>query len=217
VFYLSWTSSYPCTLMLPLAKTSDHTPCYVQIGSSIPKAQIFRIENHWFQHPGFMELVEQSWNTQVRASNSATRIADKFKILRKSLKNWSKNISKLADLLKTCNEAILVLDRLEEQRQLSMPESNCRNIIKEQLKKLLRCKNEYWRQRFTIRWVQLGDESTKFFHAAATERYRKNTISLSFRMRKGERSLFMLRKLPPFGTLSGQVWERPRTQLSTLT
>jgi hypothetical protein len=76
-----------------------------------------------------------------------------------------------------------VLDRLEEQRQLSIPESNCRNIIKEQVKKLLRCKNEYWRQRFTIRWIQLGDESTNFFHVASTKRYRK-TQSLSFRMRK---------------------------------
>lgn len=90
---LAWTSSYPCTLMLPLAKTlSDHTPCYVQIGTCIPKAQIFRLENFWFQHPGFMELVEQSWNSQVRATNSATRIAAKFKVLRKALKTWSKSI-----------------------------------------------------------------------------------------------------------------------------
>jgi hypothetical protein len=42
-----------------------------------------------------------------------------------------------------------------------------------------------------------------FFHVAAIERYRK-TQSLSFRMRKEEISLFMLRKLSPFGTLSGQ-------------
>jgi hypothetical protein len=173
---LAWTSSYPSTLMLPLAKTlSDNTPCYVQRGTSIPKAQIFRIENHWFQHPGFMELVELSWNSHVQASNSATRLAAKFK---KALKIWSKSISKLDNLIKICNEAILVLNRLEEQRQLSTPESNCRSIIKEQVKKLLRCKNEYWRQKFTIRWVRLGDESTKFFHAAATERYKKNTISI---------------------------------------
>jgi hypothetical protein len=71
-----------------------------------------------------------------------------------------------------------VLDRLEEQRQLTFAENKCRDIIKQQVKKLLKYKNEYWRQRFTIRWVQLGDESTKFFHAAATERYRKNTISV---------------------------------------
>jgi hypothetical protein len=156
---------------------ADHTPCYAQIGTSIPKAQIFRVENHWFQHAGLMELVEQSWKSQVQAANSASIIPAKFKALRRALKNWSKGISKLGNLIKACNEAILVLDKLEEQRQLSTPEHNCRSIIKEQGKKLLKSKNEYWRQRFTIRWVQLGDESTKFFHVAATERYRKNTIS----------------------------------------
>jgi hypothetical protein len=29
----------------------------------------------------------------------------------------------------------------------------------------------------TIRWTKLGDESSKKFHAAATERYRLNTIT----------------------------------------
>jgi hypothetical protein len=28
-----------------------------------------------------------------------------------------------------------------------------------------------------VRWAKLGDESTKFFHAAATERFRINTIT----------------------------------------
>jgi hypothetical protein len=43
---LNWISDYPNTLMLPLSRpTSDHTPCMVQIQTSIPKAQIFRFEN----------------------------------------------------------------------------------------------------------------------------------------------------------------------------
>jgi hypothetical protein len=32
-------------------------------------------------------------------------------------------------------------------------------------------------KRYTVRWTKLGDESTKFFHAAATERYRIKTIT----------------------------------------
>jgi hypothetical protein len=41
----------------------------------------------------------------------------------------------------------------------------------------LKYKNDYWRQRYTVRWVKFGDELTKFFHAAATERYSHNTIT----------------------------------------
>jgi hypothetical protein len=123
----------------------------------------------------------------VHAYNSATKIATKFKSLRKAFKIWSKGINKLGNLIKACNEAILVLDKIEEQRNLSIPELNFRLIIKDQVKKLLRCKNDYWRQRCTIRWVQLGDEPTRFFHAAATESYRKMLYPY-YRMRMGETS-----------------------------
>lgn len=42
---------------------------------------------------------------------------------------------------------------------------------------LLKYQNEYWRKRFTVRWVNFGDEDTKFFHTAATERFKINTIT----------------------------------------
>jgi hypothetical protein len=38
-------------------------------------------------------------------------------------------------------------------------------------------KKEYWKKKYTVRWTKMGDEGTKFFHAAATERYRINTIT----------------------------------------
>jgi hypothetical protein len=125
----------------------------------------------------------------------------------------------LGNLIKTCNEAILVLDKLEEQRNLSIHKSNFRLIIKDQVKKLLRYKNEYWRQRYTIRWVQLGDEPTRFFHAAATEKYRKMLFPY-YRMRKGETSQPIKRKLNPFGTPSRPEWglqKTPKLALSWIT
>jgi hypothetical protein len=30
----------------------------------------------------------------------------------------------------------------------------------------------------TIRWIKQGEDNTKFFHAMATERYRRNNISM---------------------------------------
>jgi endonuclease/exonuclease/phosphatase family metal-dependent hydrolase len=47
----NWIIDYPQTMVLPLAKTaSDHVPCVVQIGTSIPKVNIFRFENYWVNH-----------------------------------------------------------------------------------------------------------------------------------------------------------------------
>jgi hypothetical protein len=47
--------------MYPMAKvTLDHIPCVIQIGTSLPKAQIFRFENFRMEHPNFMEIVKLS-------------------------------------------------------------------------------------------------------------------------------------------------------------
>jgi hypothetical protein len=92
----NWILDYPNTLMLPLARTtSDHTPCAVQIRTSIPKAQIFRFENFWVDQPGFTEVVQMVWNVEVRANNSVSRVAAKLKLLRRVLKRWAKGLSQI--------------------------------------------------------------------------------------------------------------------------
>jgi hypothetical protein len=72
---------------------------------------------------------------------------------------------------------VAFFDRLEEIRPLCSSELKFRVIIKEHINSLLRMQNHYWKQRFTQRVMQFGDENTKFFHSMATERYRRNVIS----------------------------------------
>jgi hypothetical protein len=91
----NWISDYPSSLMSPLAKsTSNHVPCVVQIGISIPKAQVFRFENYWIDQPGFLEVVHSVWNSEVLATDTASKIAAKFKLLRRVLKKWAMSLSK---------------------------------------------------------------------------------------------------------------------------
>jgi hypothetical protein len=128
-------------------------------------------------HPGFLDVVSNAWNKHVPATSSAARMVAKFKNLRYNLKKWSKSISSLKNIINNCNEVILLLDKLEEQRALFLQENNMRILIKNQLAKLLKFHNVYWKQRYTERWAKLGDECTKFFHAAATNRFRHNLIA----------------------------------------
>jgi hypothetical protein len=94
----NWISDYPNTLLIPLSRpTSDHTPCMVQIQTSIPKTQIFRFENFWIDQPDFLNVVQAAWNTDVRASNSATRLSAKLKHLRRVLRRWAKGLSRLKE------------------------------------------------------------------------------------------------------------------------
>jgi exonuclease III len=163
-----WSLSFPNTKVLPLAKsTSDHVPCVVKIATVIPKAKIFRFENHWIQQPGFLELVEKVWNTPVKPLSASSVITTKFKNLRYELKRWGFFLSHLKDLIGKCNYVILLLDQLEDERDLSRPEFNFRNIVKAHLKKLLQFQYDYWKSRCTVRWFKLGGENTKFFHSKA--------------------------------------------------
>jgi hypothetical protein len=94
----NWISDYPNTLLIPLSRpTSDHTPCMVQIQTSISKTQIFRFENFWIDQPDFLNVVQAAWNTNVRASNSATRLSAKLKHLRRVLRRWAKGLSRLKE------------------------------------------------------------------------------------------------------------------------
>jgi hypothetical protein len=78
-----------------------------------------------------------------RSGQSPARIAAKFKNVRYDLKKWNKTTSNLNRLITNCNEVILVIDKLEEQRSMFLQEKNLRSIIKTQIDRLLKYKNSY--------------------------------------------------------------------------
>ena len=132
-------------MVLPLAKiTSDHIPCKIVVGTNIPKTNLFRFENFWPDHPGFHETFLEGWSKQIRNDRDAASVlAGKLKNTRYSLKNWSKKLSNLSQLISMCNKVIFFLDVVEDCRSLFTPEWNYRIIIKKQLQTLLRYKNLY--------------------------------------------------------------------------
>ena len=149
----------------------------VRISTRIPKAKIFRFENHWVKQPGFLDVVQKAWNLPVKGRTIAGIITAKFKHVRHALKKWGKTLSQIKILIEKCNHVSLFLDQLEDDRLLSIPEFNFRNVVKVHHKKLLSTLSDYWKQRCTVRWVKLNGENTKYFHARATERYMHNSIS----------------------------------------
>mgnify|MGYP005815218383 FL=1 len=133
-----WTSVYPNTMVKPLCRpTSDHTPCVVNIETKIPRAKLFRFESYWLLHPGFMDVVNRVWDKPTALSNAATVLCRKCKNLRQELKVWSKRISRLPVAIENTNKTLADLDELENQRALTLPESNFRKIIKNHLLQLL--------------------------------------------------------------------------------
>jgi hypothetical protein len=94
------------------------------------------------------------------------------------LKKWHVSLAKLNGLIQNCNNVIMIFDTLEEYRPLVCAEFNFRKVVKLHLQDLLKCESDYWKKRCTIRWIEQGEENSKFFHAMATERYRRNNIAM---------------------------------------
>lgn len=84
--------------------------------------------------------------------------------MRKSLKEW-----------KIRSPPLIIL--IECFRDLTLSEWNFREILSSKLVSLLKQQRSYWRQRGKINWVKEADASTKYFHAHATIRHRKNYIA----------------------------------------
>ena len=80
-------TSYPNTIVFPLAKPiSDHLPCVIKIGTSIPKARVFRFENYWLLHSDSKQVVANAWNIPVGNLDAARCLTAKFKNLSRALK-----------------------------------------------------------------------------------------------------------------------------------
>lgn len=106
-------------------------------------------------------------------------LADLAQVLHKMVE-LQDNVSRPRDRLAGTGSVLSATNHpAREQRQESakISERNFRNILKSHLITLLKYKQEYWKKRYTVRWFQCGGDNTKFFHAAASERFRRNSIS----------------------------------------
>lgn len=141
-----WTGNYPNTTAHSLVmEVSDHWPLVVDIQTSIPKSKVFRFENCWLLHESFLPLVSQVWNGIYPQTDPAKLITAKFKALRGALRVWQSKLSKLKDTISNIKAVLSFIDLIEEWRDLSIEEWNCREILNDKLSQLLHQQKIYWK------------------------------------------------------------------------
>jgi hypothetical protein len=113
---------------------------------------------------------------QSQHQDPARRLTEKFKILRRVIRQWQDSLSSISLVIQRVKSLIHLLESLELLRDLSLSEWNFKNVLCDKLITLLKMQRAYWRQREKIRWIKEGDAGTKFFHAHATLKHRRNTI-----------------------------------------
>jgi hypothetical protein len=129
------------------------------------------------EHEKFLNVVSHGRSVPTLQHDAAKVLTAKFKNLRRVLRTWQTQLSSLKANIENVKAVLIFLGILEEFRDLSVVEWSFRSILKDKYSSLLSQQQVYWKQRGTVKWVRFGDEDTKFFHANATIRQRRNLIT----------------------------------------
>ena len=105
-------------------------------------------------------MVQNAWNIPVGHADCAKKLNAKFKNVRRALKLWAKNLASHSKLIAYLNDCIFLWDMIEEYRDLTVFENNCRTMLKDFLLTVLNDQKIYWKQSGKIKGVKFVDENT---------------------------------------------------------
>lgn len=161
--------AYPDALVFHLPRfQSDHLPILLRIKHAKKRNKPgFKCENWWGLREDFKEVCQKS---VIGSAPSWSAVTRNFK---REASKWVRKIKSPDVLLKECEKEMLKLNSM--QPNLVNPREE--KELQTQHEKCLLMQEFYWHQRSCLKWALYGDNNTKFFHASAITRKRRNTIT----------------------------------------
>jgi hypothetical protein len=156
--------------------TYDHKPLLLDNAAPQIKSNIFRYEDHWFLCSDLVHITRNILTRHTRPMATVSRLNYRLRSVRAATREWKRMKKSLKSIIYNVNHAIKFLDATEEWRQLSNMEFVFRNLCHTKNKQFCVAEAQHWKRRAKVKWCQLGDENSKFFHTMATYRFRKNKI-----------------------------------------
>ncbi|CAM8967066.1 unnamed protein product [Rhodiola kirilowii] len=168
-----WMSLFPNAVVSHYQLlASDHQLLLLDTeGSYLKRRQkLFRFEAMWMDHPDFGKVMTEFWRDGSVASLDWLQ---KLKECRKVLRDW--NRCKFGNVQERINELKRELDVIKcAERNETVKKEEER--ISEELDSWLAREETMWQQRSRVLWLNQGDRNTKFFHARASHRKKRNWI-----------------------------------------
>lgn len=177
---IPWDQMYPTSFCSDLGKYgSDHCPLVLNISANFDhSSSIFRFDPLWLEQPEFIQLVHKWWGqypldpTDIDKSWNA-----KLKFLRRKIKGWARNFySSKKKMKQHLLDRLHSLELILEQRNFSPLEHSEWIHTKQQLDDIYLEEEIHWKARSKQKWLEEGDNNTKYFHTIATHRSKKNKI-----------------------------------------
>lgn len=149
---------------------SDHKPIVLEISDkvhAVKGGRRFHFENVWAEKRDFQELVQHSWEA-ASGRNVLLKVVNRLSNYAGVLQKWN-SLSR--------GHAVQKIN--EKKKELALcndSERERRRKIKVELDGLLKDEEIFWCQRSRVNWLREGDRNTKYFHAKASARRKRNQI-----------------------------------------
>lgn len=165
---LAWTIKYPACAVFNIPRfCSDHSPVLVRMQPMRKKVRPnFRCENWWALKPGFKQVCQRASTVQTQ---SWREVSTSF---RKEVRNWEGNNKSPDTMLHEVEKRMADLE--SKPPDLINPAEE--NELQKEHERILMMREFFWHQRARVNWAVHGDRNSKFFHATAVTRKRKNTV-----------------------------------------
>ena len=135
------------------------------------RKRCFHFEAMWVNREDCREVIQEAWNSGTFAT-TPEGVASNLQKCEAALTNWNQIV--IDNIQKKIHEKKRALSSLTMEDSGTMGAEI--NQLRKEINDLLDNEETIWRQRSKVHWYGKGDRNTKFFHARASERRKKNSI-----------------------------------------
>ncbi|MCH84659.1 endonuclease/exonuclease/phosphatase family protein, partial [Trifolium medium] len=159
-----------CQLHNVIADRSDHSPILLKLHevSRSRTTRDFKFENSWLLEEDLEMIVKEGWEKEPY-SELITRLTS----CSHDMNEWGRKLRN--KYRKEIEECRMELERL---RGTMNPLQQARyEEVRNKMSNCLAHEEAFWRQRAKVYWLKDGDTNSRFFHATASSKRRRNEVT----------------------------------------
>lgn len=162
---------------------SDHTPCHIRFSAPKPSfgTKPFMFQSFVANLPSFISSIQDLWDGLLSRPSNLSSLSFRLKGLKRPIKTLAKE--NLSDIERRVAEAKVSLDSIQLSALTNPSEMifELEKTAKDHWVFLRLVEERFFRQRSRIKWLQLGDLNTAFFHRITLVRNALNAIKYLLR------------------------------------